>query len=263
MSENKMQILAGIADRYADYTKRQVSTEISKHEDMFAHGYEDRGAMEHYLKVGRSAIDVIAEAMLAAGKSTASNVLDLPCGGGRVTRQLAAFLPEATIYVGDVNPNKVQAVVDSFGATPVDPNIDFSAAPTPQFDLIWVGSLFTHLNHWLYEQALRWYLGSLAPDGVLVMTTHGRRHENIQQAKPHVPPETWAPASAAFKSQGFGFVPYNPANASDPLEIGTTVNSPSWVMRLIERDPSVRIIALHEGGWVDAQDVLAIQKRPI
>jgi SAM-dependent methyltransferase len=219
--------------------------------------------MEHYMKVGRSAVDVIAQAMLLAGKADARKVLDLPCGGGRVTRQLAAFLPQSELYVGDVNKAKVNAVVQSFGATAIDPGIDFSAAPRPEFDLIWVGSLFTHLNAWLYERAMRWYFGSLAPDGVLVMTTHGRRHENMQAAQPHVPPERWQPASEAFRASGFGFVPYDPANSADPLEIGTTVNSPSWVMRLVETDPTVRVIGFHEGGWVDAQDVLIVQKRPV
>ena len=85
----------------------------------------------------------------------------------------------------------------------------------------------------------------------------------MQSVNPHVPAERWAPASASFRSTGFGFVPYNAENADDPLEIGTTVNSPSWVMRLVESDPGVCVIGFHEGGWVDAQDVLAIQRRPV
>jgi len=255
--------LQAILVRYEAYADRKISTEISEHEDMFAHGYEDRGAMEHYIKVGRSAIDVITKALVTAGRSYASKILDLPCGGGRVTRQLVAFFPEAQIYVGDVNKNKVRAVVEAFGAKSIDPGIDFSEPSEQTFDLIWVGSLFTHLSDWLYERAIRWYLGSLAPDGVLVMTTHGRRYEQMQSIDPHVPAERWAPASASFHSVGFGFVPYNPSNAADPLGIGTTVNLPSWAIRLIESDPSARVIGFHEGGWVDAQDVLIVQKRAI
>ncbi|MFM0363711.1 class I SAM-dependent methyltransferase [Paraburkholderia sediminicola] len=263
MSESMLHTFQAITDRYAAYSERKVSTEISEHEDMFAHGYEDRGAMEHYLKVGRSAIDVIANAMISGEKTDPQKVLDLPCGGGRVTRQLAAFFPEAKLFIGDVNKNKVQAVIETFGAMPIEPGIDFSIPATERFDLIWVGSLFTHLNDWLFERALRWYVNALEADGVLVFTTHGRRHEHMQSLQPHVPPERWAPASASLKSSGFGFVPYNPANAADPLEIGTTVSSPAWVMRLVESDPSLRIIQFHEGGWVDAQDVVAIQKRPV
>lgn len=256
-------ILREIFNLYSAYAERKISTVISEHEDMFAHGYEDRGAMEHYMKVGRSAIDVIARAMMIAGKSDARKVLDLPCGGGRVTRQLAAFLPQAKIYVGDVNKNKVQAVVETFGAKPIDPGIDFSIPSKEKFDLIWVGSLFSHLNDWMFERSLRWYLDALDSDGILLVTTHGRRHEQLQSENPHVPVERWAPASESFRSIGFGFVPYNPANVDDPLEIGTTVNSPSWVMKMVESDPSVRVIGFHEGGWVDAQDVLIVQKRSI
>lgn len=255
--------LKAIFDRYTAYTGRKISTEISEHEDMFAHGYEDRGAMEHYMKVGRSAIDVVTKTLVAAGRSDARKVLDLPCGGGRVTRQLAAFFPEAQLFIGDVNKNKVRAVAETFSATPIEPGIDFSSPSTERFDLIWVGSLFTHLNEWLFERALRWYVDSLEQDGILILTTHGRRHEQMQTVQPHVPAERWAPASASLRSTGFGFVPYNADKSNDPLEIGTTVNSPSWVMRLVETDPSVRVIGFHEGGWVDAQDVLAVQKRQI
>lgn len=256
--------LRTIVDRYDAYSRRKISTEISEHEDMFAFGHESNGAMEHYMKVGSSAIDVIAKAMLAVGKTSVSKILDLPCGGGRVMRHLAAFLPEASLYVGDVNKSKVLAVVQQFGAHEVDPSIDFSSRPDPIFDVIWVGSLFTHLNNWLFKQALQWYLDSLAPDGILVMTTHGRRHENMQNGgQEFVPAERWKDASASLSKTGFGFVPYNIANANDPLEIGTTVNSPSWMMHLIESDLSVRVVSFQEAGWVDAQDVVVIQKRSV
>jgi SAM-dependent methyltransferase len=262
--ENYMQmVLRAMLERCEAYSSASISTAISPHEDMYAHGHDPSEAMGHYLSVGQSAIEVIAKAMIEAGKTDIGTVLDLPCGGGRVTRHLAAFLPQAELFVGDVNTDKVKAVVAEFGAEAVDPGLDFSKPPIRRFDLIWVGSLFTHLNDQLFGQALRWYLGSLAPDGLLVMTTHGRRHEALQQQRAHVPVEQWAPASASFHATGFGFVPYDANKATDPLEIGTTVNSPSWLMRLVETDPSVRVIAFQEGGWVDAQDVLVMGKRPI
>ena len=60
-------------------------------------------ANEQYFEVGRSAIEVIVAAMIAAEKTEIATVLDLPCGGGRVTRHLMALFPDAELFVGDLD----------------------------------------------------------------------------------------------------------------------------------------------------------------
>lgn len=137
-------IVSSIGSRFAAYQKAPISTAISQHEDMYAAGVPR--AMEHYLKVGRAAIDVIARAMLISGKSDIRSILDLPCGGGRVTRHLAAFFPEAKLTVGDINENKEVAVAREFNAARSQGAHDFSNTPEQKFDLIWVGSLMTHFD---------------------------------------------------------------------------------------------------------------------
>jgi hypothetical protein len=41
---------------------------------------------------------------------------------------------------------------------------------------------------------------------------------------------------------------------------GCARTSPSWMMKLVEPDTTIRVLGLHEGAWVDN---LVIQRRPI
>src|SRR5258708_15366287 len=108
--------LLSLRRRYAAYLATEVEKEVSEHDDMLA-----GGNLDHYLSVGQSAVDVIGRAMVAAQKDSFASVLDLPCGGGRVTRHLKAFLPEAKLFVGDLNKQKEAFVVSKFGAATIDP----------------------------------------------------------------------------------------------------------------------------------------------
>jgi SAM-dependent methyltransferase len=249
--------LQAIRQRYINYLSSEICGDISEHDDMLASGNR-----EHYMAVGRSAIDLIAAAMLAAQKSRFAAVLDLPCGGGRVTRHLKAFLPEAKLYVGDLNKPKEAFVVATFGATPVDPRADFTVPASKQFDLIFVGSLVTHVGPNQYERAIRWFIDALAPDGLLICTTHGRR--TVHLFGPTFRSGEWQHGFRSYCDTGFGYLPYDPAMPPDgPQSYGTSLSAPSWVARLVESEPGARLLSLTEGAWANNQDVVVLQKRPI
>jgi hypothetical protein len=46
---------------------------------MYVRGLE--GNLEHYMQVGRGAVDLIVAAMVAANRTSFGRILDLPCGG--------------------------------------------------------------------------------------------------------------------------------------------------------------------------------------
>ena len=249
--------IQAIRQRYINYLSGEICDEISEHDDMFVSGSRD-----HYMAVGRSAIDLIAAAMLAAQKSRVAAVLDLPCGGGRLTRHLKAFLPEAQLYVGDLNKPKEAFVVATFGATPINPQADFSVPASNRFDLIFVGSLVTHVGPNQYERAIRWFIDALAPDGLLTFTTHGRRTMHLFGPTFHS--GEWQQGCRSYADTGFGYLPYDPAMPPDgPESHGTGLSAPSWVARLVESEPGARFVSRGEGAWASNQDVVVLQKRPI
>ena len=244
--------ISAIATRYERYLRTPIIDAISSHDDMFARTEAD--AMRHYMRVGRSAIQVIASALIAARKTDVATVLDLPCGGGRVTRHLRAFFPEAAIFVSDLNKKKERFVVDKLGATSIKPDPNFADGPARTFDLIFAGSLVTHLDEARFLGAVDWFIRALAPGGLLILTTHGRWHEHLQvNVRQYIDARIWSGASADFAKAGFGYVPY------PGQDYGLSINKPSWLMRLIEEKPSVRIMSFHEAAWADHQDVMVLQ----
>jgi SAM-dependent methyltransferase len=252
-------VLSAVAARMNAYLACEISGKISEHDDMFARGLQ--GAIEHYFQVGRSAIDIIAQAMIASGKIDFETILDLPCGGGRVTRHLAALLPTAKLFVGDLDKRKESFVVETFRASPVRVAPDFRSAPELRFDLIFVGSLVTHFDAGLFEYAVRWFLAALADGGLLVLTTHGRRHDHIERTLHHYfDAPKWDAVRRACSQFGFGYVE---TERNGVLSYGANWSAPSWLMRLVENDPSTRILNFQEAAWDNHQDVLVLQGRAI
>ncbi|MBV9065366.1 MAG: hypothetical protein JO004_06315 [Methylobacteriaceae bacterium] len=89
-----VEVLDAIKSRWSQYDRSNFDRTISPVDDML----EGDEARDYYFAVGRSALDVISEAMMLSGRTRFERVLDLPCGGGRVTRHLVKFLPDAEVF---------------------------------------------------------------------------------------------------------------------------------------------------------------------
>src|SRR5688500_9262413 len=114
-----------------------LNREISQSETMLD------GPLERYLGVGESALASIRRVV---GQKEIASILDLPCGHGRVARHLRAAYPTARLFVSDLDEDGAKFCADAFSATklPSKPNFD-DIQFNRTFDLIWVGSLITHL----------------------------------------------------------------------------------------------------------------------
>jgi SAM-dependent methyltransferase len=249
------QVLNVVSERLQRYARADISTELAETDVMYA------GSMAHYLAVGRSAMEMIARAMLVTGKTDVATVLDLPCGGGRVTRHLIELFPDADLFVSDLDKTLETFTVSHFGGSTIDAGRDFDVAPPRVFDLIFVGSLVTHLDAPMFARALDWFKGALAPEGVLVVTTPGRRVAFLQRTVNRtLDPAKWSVAASEFAASGFGYVQ---TESHSGRSYGASLSMPSWVMRLVETDPAVRVAGFQEAAWDNHQDVLIVQKRDI
>jgi len=221
------------------------------------------GNVTHYFGVGQSALDCIRLALRASGRepSKVKSILDLPCGHGRVLRALKASFPDARLTACDLNRDGVEFCEKVFGATPVysRPKVeDISIRDT--FDLIWCGSLLTHLDDTYWKDFLNLFTSVLSFGGILVFSTHGRKViENIVSGE-----STYGLGEAElsylldeYGRKGFGYIDYKTSS-----NYGISVSSPSFVLSMIEKMSDLRILSFIEKGWDDHQDVVCCVKDP-
>jgi SAM-dependent methyltransferase len=251
-----LRILDEVLGRWRRYEAVTVSRQVDEHDAMLK-----GDTVERYLMVGRSAIEMIALAMVAARKPDIGSVLDLPCGAGRVTRHLRAFFPDADLFVSDINKRGERFAAETFGARPIEASPDFSTPLQRQFDLIFCGSLLTHLPERRFVQAIDWFSTALAPNALLILTLHGRRADHLQRTVyRHIEPAKWQRVREAAFSTGFGFVETERLNGAI---YGYVLTAPSWVMRIAERRPLLRVISYQEAAWLDHQDVILLQRKSL
>jgi hypothetical protein len=230
---------------------------ISHKDAMFA------GNIKHYISVGDSAMDNIEAALKIVNITFDSlrSVLDMPSGYGRVLRSLIAKVPPEKITACDIDADAIKFCEKEFGCKKMLSSADFSQIHFPEnYSLIWVGSLFTHLDQETFSSLLKLLFDSLETGGILVFTTQGKHSvetfERYWGGQP-VPLSREQLQKELEKNNGFYYSPY--FNAEN---YGIAISLKYYVIALIERlfGSKARFIYYNERGWDDHQDVFAIQK---
>lgn len=165
----------------AEYTNRYLAvpviSTISPDDQMFS------GDRASYLAIGESAINAILPAVILAQKKDFIKVLDFGCGCGRVGRHLRAFFKDSELHFTDIKAEAVDFCAKTFSGTGFTSATDFNALSFPaKYDLIWVGSVFTHIDFERQKLLFRKLFQALAHGGILVMTFHGRRCIEMKNA---------------------------------------------------------------------------------
>lgn len=217
----------------------------------------------HYMAVGESAMVNIENALKASGKTFASleEVLDIPSGHGRVLRLLVTKVPPERVTACDIDEDGINFCKKEFGCKKMLSSHDLSKIQFPvTYSLIWVGSLFTHIDKKAFSDLLTLLFNALEPGGVLVFTTQGKYSVEIFEkywtGEP-VPVSNDQLQKALDKTGGFYFAPY--ANSKD---YGISISLKPYVINLIESlfQNTAKVVMYKERGWDDHQDVFAIQK---
>src|SRR5437588_3878041 len=137
----------------------------------------------------------------------------------------------------------VDFCAEEFGAAPVYSSTDFDQLSIVQsFDLIWCGSLVTHLNAPGISSLFNFFLRQLRPRGVVVFTTHGARAlERMLEPKSDygVTRESLARMIENFRAGGFGFASYPREDdygvADNEGQYGISLASREWIGGVAEQ----------------------------
>ena len=208
----------------------------------------------HYFKVGLSAIGCINEAVACAGITEVRSILDFPCGSGRVLRFLIQRFPDAEITACELDRGPVEFCVRTFGARAAYSSLNLNEVSLGRkFDLIWCGSLVTHLNESGMVALLQVFRRHLAAGGLMIFTTHGNfvpgrilRREfdyglDAEQIKR---------IGRDYPQAGYGFEDY-----PGEKDYGVSLTSPEWIRARVRELGGFREVFFRERGWDDHQDV--------
>jgi SAM-dependent methyltransferase len=218
--------------------------------------------VRHYVEDARSAMENIEQSLAAAGRSLGDveSCLDFASGYGRVTRWLARALGPVRVTAADVDPQAIRFCAHAFGVSAVRSQRDTARIELPaSYDLVFVGSLLTHLPLPACAPTLHALAGILRPGGLLIFSTQG---ESCLEHLDWYGPEFVAAADefrAGVQRDGAAFVPYR----GQP-DYGITIFTPRAVETLVERlnetGADLRLVRFAERGWDRHQDVWSYQR---
>lgn len=218
-----------------------------------------------YFPVGRSALRLVDLAARASWLPGIGSMLDLPCGHGRVGRYLRAAYPDAELFFCDIDKDGADFCAETFAGTAIHSQPELTGVALPKVDLIWVGSLFTHVDEMRMQRWLRYLCGHLNPDGMLLATFHGEWSVRMQEIYRMIDDANWARIVADYRRDGYGYAAY-PNSAGDAgdrtgiQDYGISLCHPERVLQTVRGIPGVRLAGYMERGWADNHDVAMIAK---
>jgi SAM-dependent methyltransferase len=225
-----------------------------------ADGMYERRKASHYLSAGLSASRCISAAMRSSGThSTIETILDFPSGYGRVLRFLRAMFPSANITAAEIEPSALTFCRRAFGVTPLPSKEDVGELVLPQrFDLIWCGSLLTHVDETSASNILRFFHEHLTDRGLCIFTTHGQKSiEWMTQHNLTYGLQGDAPRKVVqeFQRTGYGYADYLGMRG-----YGISVASRERMLELARAAGDWHETFFQECGWDNCQDVYAFAK---
>ncbi len=212
------------------------------------------GAEAQYFEIGRRALELITLAARLCNRPSYQRILDLPCGHGRVMRWLRAAYPQAEITACDLNRDGVDFCRDRFGATALYSEPDLRAlGPDASFDLVWCGSLLTHLPIEVALRTLDCLFDWACDDGVILFSTQGRYLSSVLARGEGDYADNVDVVSLLdeYTRTGAAFQPYY----EDPAgHYGLSLLSPEFLLRHLQSRPDIIVRGFHEQAW-GVQDV--------
>lgn len=238
-----------VGEIWNTYKKNGINQTVHPDDTMYLTG------KDWYWSVGESAMLAVCAALIAAPIKKINKLLDFGCGYGRCARHLRALFPDAELFFCDLN----KPAADFCAGTLNGKVLSFSDIPL-EIDLIWLGSVFTHLSLPNSKILFDSLTSKLTRGGVLICTSHGRRAIEIHKRNPYISKDKWLNIYDEYQSVGYGYSSYGREDLGD---YGVSLANAAKIIALGENRPDLRLITYQEGGWANHQDVAAWAHWPL
>ena len=172
-------------------------------------------------------------------------------------RVLNAAYPNASLIGADIVDAGVEFCAETFGARGVVSDSDPDKIEIGDtVDLIWSGSVLTHVPHTAWPGFLRVFEHSLNPGGVAVFTCYGRSTAAALRDGSNL-----LNMDAKQTKKLLAELDKNGAGFQQTEYDGDCVVTRPWVCRRIEDLPSLKLVLYTERSWL-GQDVVGVVKAP-
>jgi len=255
---------ARYAELYRDYLERGFDETLSK--DDRENTFDVDWKYKHYYHAGSDAIRLVVNGLVQGLYQPPKTILDFPSGSGRVTRHLRSFFPDAKVVAFDLYEFHFKFCGETFGVETFQSKENFDEIDFGQkFDLIFSGSLLTHMPADLFKAALRMFSRSLTDSGIAVVTLHGRHVEYLHNNRwAIIERDRFVKAESEVQASGFGYVNYTDGLMASWFtrqeRYGVTLSRPHWTLKQLEDDYALRVLSYTERGWDNTQDVVIFGK---
>jgi SAM-dependent methyltransferase len=244
-----------LTDREARYVE-QVSLAVDPADTMYR-----PGMAVDYLCAGVSAVRCIDASLAAVGKTISKGaILDFPCGYGRVLRFLRVMFPDATIVGSELPGARLDFCRSAFSIQTIPSSVDLKTLTFPRkFDLIFCGSLFTHIDEPMAVDLLGFFHRHLAEGGVCIFSTHGPHLIDVMNSKVltfNLSSEGKERLVRDYQEKGYGFADYVGQSG-----YGISLASQSRVAELAHSVGKWEQVVFLDSGWHGLQDVHAFAAR--
>lgn len=237
-------------------TRPDVIATISKNDWMWKGNKNDEVYLRDGWSVGRSLLG----ASVLTGRAP-KRVLDFGCGHGRVMRWIRALFPEADIVASDRVRDGVDFCAQTFDAIPVYSNDAYEDIDLGEpFNMIWLGSVYTHLPMALWHKLTRMLKDHLAPEGLLIFSYAGpyvaqlmMDGERNQFAE--VDESNMRAFLEDYRQTGFGYARHDGVG---DREWGRAIISHERLFQFLH-DEELTVRMMGERLYANRQDIVAVQ----
>ncbi|GAB0119635.1 class I SAM-dependent methyltransferase [Acidisoma sp. 7E03] len=231
------------------YFKVEIDKTVSPRDHMYNSG------PDWYFSVGVDAIRAVFRALATSAMAEPKRILDLPCGHGRVARHLRAAFPNAAITFADIDTDGADFCAAQFAGMALHSQPDLTQVDLgAPYDLIWIGSLFTHVDASRATAWLAHLCRSLNRHGVVIATLHGQWSREVQRSYgAMIGDREWQRMLAGCEASGWGYAPY-----PDTPDYGVSLVKASTAVAMASTIEGVRILGYMERGWAGNHDVLML-----
>jgi hypothetical protein len=220
---------------------------VSVNDDMF------HGDADSYYRIGIQAEKIISE--YVANRDN-PKILIMPSGHGRETRFFRFRYPHAELIACDLDEDAIDFCEKIFNCTPLISSENFSEVNYPNnCDVIWVGSLITHVSELRARELLTLLIKSLKIGGSLIISSHGRYVADILAKGPGygLDSDGTNMLNKDFKRYGFGYSNY-PAMEN----YGISVVEPDWFTSFFKSLNIPHNLVVSEKFWDNHHDVISL-----